>query len=120
MVQRAGAEMHVVLGVVLRQAGDAERAARFGRSPHTLGPAGRPGRVEHDAADARVVDIGVVLGGERVVPWLEAGDRAADREARAQPGRQLGDVPRGRDEPRVRDERLRLAVVDDVARLARP
>ena len=54
---------------------------------------------------------------EHVVPRVEAGDLAADREARAQPRRELGGAGRHVREARVGDERGRVAVVDDVAGL---
>ena len=123
VVERRGRQVDVVLadpeeGGQADHAGQHRRVSRGDarqRAPHALGLAGGARRVEHDRALELVRERGV--GGharERLLERLEAGDLAADREPLLELGRARGD-PRGQlGEARVRDEQLRVAVVDDV------
>ena len=87
---------------------------RRGLAVHALGPPRRARGVEHLGADHRVVDVGALLVGDDGVVHLEAGQIAARVDLdQARPARLGGDGDLVAELARA-DERLGLAVLDDV------
>ena len=93
MVERTGAEVHVPTASILGEARDVERTPGIGRTPNSFRPAGGTRRVEHRAADHRVVDVDARLRRQNVVPILEANDCATDGDRRPESRREVGRPP---------------------------
>ncbi len=117
VIARPGAHLDVrrrIIGRVraleLRRRGDAMRPM------HALGPPRRAGGVEHLAAHLRIVQIGAVDAVERAVVVVEPVRLAADGKLQRDAGRLVHRLA-DRVEPRLRDQRLGLAVVQDIGDL---
>ena len=118
MVQRSGTDVHVAGAVVpltLLARGLTRCRPRARLAIDALRASGRARGVEHCLAQLGVVDVVPLLRRQRLLVRVEAVDGSADGQqdprARCQRGRLLGAVG----EADVGDERLGLAVPDDVA-----
>src|SRR5688572_22403343 len=74
----------------------------------------RARRVEHSRSEHRILDVRRSLDGERRLVRLEAGNLTADGEADARARRRPSGAFGAWCEVRIRDERLGVAIVDDV------
>jgi hypothetical protein len=121
VVERTGEEVGVDAGLVVlvvpAEVDGGQRAHRGALAVHALGPTGGARRVEHLGAEDRVRNVGAVFGGHHGVVHLEAGDVAArvDLDQARAAGRR-GDHD-GVAQGAGADERLGLAVLNDVGRL---
>jgi hypothetical protein len=119
VIERPGAERTVLAGVDRSRLGNGRAQARHGRAAavHALRPAGRPRGVEHGPAEHGILERRLVEPRDGVLVGLEARDVPAESKAMGHAGDEVRRLGGNRGVAGVREERLRLAVLDDVGHL---
>ncbi len=121
VVQRSGQEVRVhalrVVLVVPAEVDGGQRAHDRRVAVHAFGPSRGARRVEHLGADHRVVDVRAVLGGDHRVVHLETRHVARGVDLHQAGVARLGGHRDLVTQIARADERLGLAVLDDVGRL---